>query len=100
MIIKKYKTFKINLSENDCKCYLIERIPQQETSVQKIDYENLLILLKKEIYQFNKENNKEDNKEDNKENNKHNDNDFFIKFFGSLFSIYFFISVILYNLIN
>ena len=88
MINKKYKTFKINLSQNDCKCYLIERIPEKNTTVQRIEYEDLIQLLKREKYQFNKE------------NNIHNDNNFFIQFFGTLFSIYFFISVILYNLIK
>ena len=88
MINKKYKTFKINLSKNDCKCYLIERIPHKDTLVQRIEYEDLIKLLKREKYQFNKE------------NNINIDNKFFLQFFGTLFSIYFFISVILYNLIK
>lgn len=90
MINKKYKTFKINLSEIDCKCYLIERIPQKDTIVQRIEYEDLIKLLKREKYLFNKKN----------KINIDNDNMFFFHFFGTLFSIYFFISVILYNLIK
>ena len=88
---KKYKTFKINLSENDCKCYLIERTPHKNTIVQRLEYEELIDLLKIEKYQF-------DN--DKSDNNKSNDVIFFINFFGSLFSVYFFISVFLYNLIK
>ena len=88
MINKKYKTFKINISEDDCKCYLIERIPEKDTIVQKIEYDHLISLLKREKYQLNKK------------NNINKDNIFFIHFFGTLFGIYFFISVILYNLIK
>ena len=88
MINKKYKTFKINISEDDCKCYLIERVPEKNTKVQKIEYEDLIRLLKSEKYKLNEK------------NNINKDNIFFIHFFGTLFSIYFFISVILYNLIK
>lgn len=88
MINKKYKTFKINISEDDFKCYLIERVPEKNTKVQKIEYEDLIRLLKSEKYKLNEN------------NNVNKDNIFFIHFFGTLFSIYFFISVILYNLIK
>ena len=88
MIDKKFKTFKINISENVCKCYIIKRNLNQETLVEKVKYEDLINLLKKEKDQLDKKH--------NIDNNSY----FFIYFFGILFSFHFFISVFLYHLIN